>query len=76
MRNGFSIFLPYYKTDLIQNEIARTKDFFEKEILDGVLEANLEMRKKGIFLDIGSNIGNHTLYMFQKDLVRSADGFY
>lgn len=72
MRNGFRIYLPYYRTDLIQNEIARTKDFFEKEILESILKKALEKHNKGVFLDIGSNIGNHTLFMFQKNLVTFA----
>ena len=72
MRNGTRFYLPYYKTDLIQNEIARTQNFFEIDILDKVLKRTLEKHNKGAFLDIGSNIGNHTLYMFQKDLVSLA----
>lgn len=71
MRKGTSIFLPYYKTDLIQKGIARTKNFFEKDILDSVAKI-LPPPKKGIFLDIGSNIGNHTLYLFQNNLIQSA----
>ena len=71
MRKGTSIYLPYYKTDLIQKEIARTRNFFEKDILDTIAKA-LPTPRKGIFLDIGSNIGNHTLYLFQNDLIQSA----
>lgn len=71
MRSGIKIYLPYYKTDLIQKEIARTGDFFEKDILDTVVK-NHSFPKKGLFLDIGSNIGNHTLYLFQNNLIQSA----
>lgn len=71
MRKGTSIYLPYYKTDLIQKEIARTRNFFEKDILDTIAKM-LPSPRKGIFLDIGSNIGNHTLYLFQNNLIQSA----
>ena len=71
MRNGTNIYLPYFKTDLIQKEIARTGDFFEKDILDTVVRIH-PFSRKGLFLDIGSNIGNHTLYLFQKKLIQSA----
>lgn len=71
MRKGTSIYLPYYKTDLIQKEIARTRNFFEKDILDTIAKM-LPSPRKGIFLDIGSNIGNHTLYLFQNNLIQLA----
>ena len=73
MKNGIKIYIPYYKTDLIQKEIANTKNFYEVEILNTIFkQASFYTLKKGIFLDIGSNIGNHTLYCFSNDLIQFA----
>lgn len=72
MRNGTNIYLPYYKTDLIQKEIARTRDFFEHDILNTISKKSFNGNPQGIFLDIGSNIGNHTLFMFQNNLIQFA----
>lgn len=73
MNNGIKIFLPYYKTDLIQKEIANTKNFYEIEMLNSIFKQNdFYALKKGLLLDIGSNIGNHTLYFFQSNLIQSA----
>lgn len=70
---GTKVYLPYYKNDLIQKEIANTKDFYEVGMLDSLLNKGvLDSLKKGIFLDIGSNIGNHTLYFFQRAYIQSA----
>ena len=73
LKNGTKIYLPYYKTDLIQNEIAFSKNFYEVRTLDSLLdEKNLSIIKKGSFLDIGSNIGNHTLFFFQRGYIQFA----
>ena len=73
IKNGTKIYLPYYKTDLIQKEIAKTKNFYEIETLNSIFKHNDSCcLRKGIFLDIGSNIGNHTLYFFQNNLIQSA----
>lgn len=73
MKNGIKIYLPYYKTDLIQKEIANTKNFYEVEMLNSIFKQNDSYSlKKGILLDIGSNIGNHTLYFFKNNIIKSA----
>ena len=73
MKNGMRFFLPYYKTDLIQKEIAKTKNFYEVETLNSIFKHDDSYAsRKGIFLDIGSNIGNHTLYFFQNNLIQFA----
>lgn len=73
MKNGTKIYLPYYKTDLIQKEIANTKNFYEIETLNSIFKQNDSYSlKKGLLLDIGSNIGNHTLYFFQNNLIQTA----
>jgi len=62
-----SVFLPNFKVDYIQNTIFNTKNYFEKENLDfvckswrdGVIATAIKERS---VLDIGCNIGNHTLY--------------
>lgn len=70
LKNGIKIYLPYYKTDLIQREITNTKDFYEIEMLSSIFkQAFSNTLKKGVFLDIGSNIGNHTLYCFSNNLI-------
>lgn len=60
-------YLPYVKTDLIQNIIYRSGRYFESDNLDYVCkqwhEGVVEKRiAKSSVLDIGANIGNHTLY--------------
>lgn len=75
-KNGFifslpksktKFFLPNYKQDFIQNSITKTKNYFEYDNLDYITN---KWRQgaigKSIFnnvvLDIGTNIGNHTLF--------------
>lgn len=53
-------YVPLYKTDLIQRYIFERKKFFEQNILLELLEYLPE--KDAVILDIGANIGNHTLY--------------
>lgn len=38
MKNGIKFYNPYYKTDLIQKEIANTKNFYEVEILNTIFK--------------------------------------
>ena len=60
-------YLPYIMTDDIQKEILYKKNYFErndldfvfKEWHDGIIGKALS---EGAALDIGANIGNHTLY--------------
>ena len=60
-------FLPFIKTDEIQRCIFFGRRYYENDYLDylsdkwrnGVIGDNL---REGTFLDIGANIGNHSLY--------------
>lgn len=75
-KNGFifslpksktKFFLPNYKQDFIQNSITKTKNYFEYDNLDYITNKWKQGTiGKSIFnsivLDIGTNIGNHTLF--------------
>ena len=60
-------YIPYVRTDFIQRHIYRKKTYFEQDNLDfickkwndGIIEKTI---RKTLVLDIGANIGNHTLY--------------
>lgn len=62
-------YLPLYKTDYIQQRILTEKTYYEydalnficKEWKDGIVQRSIQ---NGCILDIGANIGNHTLYFF------------
>lgn len=64
-----SFYLPLYKTDYIQQEILTNANYYEYENLyyiskeweNGQLTSDI---KDGCLLDIGANIGNHTLFFF------------
>lgn len=64
-------YLPYYKKDWIQSIIYKTKEFYENGILHEVLfnfENGIIARNMPdtVTLDIGANIGNHTLFFLSK----------
>ncbi|WHA42580.1 FkbM family methyltransferase [Agrobacterium larrymoorei] len=50
-------------TDLIQAKISSTNDFYERPLLDIVGSIT---PADSVFLDVGANIGNHTLFMAAK----------
>lgn len=64
-------YLPLYETDLIQQTILVNDNYYESELLDyflfkwenGILSKKLE---NSAFCDIGSNIGNHSLFFLKK----------
>lgn len=64
-------YLPYIKTDIIQKSIYKYKNYFEFYSLDYICKKWMggaisnEIRDK-IILDIGTNIGNHTLYFLNE----------
>lgn len=60
-KNGgqFNMYLPQYETDYIQHWIVNYADFFEYDELERL--GRVVGQGKDI-LDIGANIGNHTLY--------------
>lgn len=70
MRKGLAksvFYIPYYRTDYIQSVIRRSKDYFERTNLDYVCKSWKQGSigkaiQENVVLDIGANIGNHTLY--------------
>ena len=48
--------------EALSDAIARDSDYFEKEILDYMAE---HYPQQDVILDIGANIGNHTVYFSQ-----------
>ena len=52
-------YVPNYPIDLIQSIIVDTKNFFEHDILQ---ELQPYIKKNAVILDIGANIGNHSVY--------------
>lgn len=64
---NINFYLPLCKTDFIQKHICLTNSFFEEEQLYWITNIALggaigRRIKGGCVLDIGANIGNHTLY--------------
>src|SRR3990167_2424357 len=48
-----------FKNDLITNGLRTTKNYYEFEMLE-FIRNNIE---RGVMVDVGANIGNHTLYL-------------
>lgn len=57
---NYRIFLPYQDTDYIQKKIANEKRPYELEML---VDIAARAERGDLILDIGANIGNHTLYL-------------
>jgi len=60
-------YLPYYKSEFIQQTIVSTGDYYDKSALGYVANVVMggavsKLIKGNYVLDIGANIGNHTLY--------------
>ena len=53
-------YVPYYPIDLIQRTLVETGKFFEHDSI--LAESDKYLNKNSIVLDLGANIGNHTLY--------------
>ncbi len=53
------MFLPNYDADLVQQCIYNSKSYFEQNFLEFV---DKYLNKNSTIIDIGANIGNHTLY--------------
>lgn len=58
VRNS-KFFVPNYDVDLVQSSINNSKNYFEFYFLEKLDEY---LPKNAIILDVGANIGNHTLY--------------
>jgi FkbM family methyltransferase len=57
--NDIKVFVPNYPIEAIQNYIVTNKNFYENAILQ-FLDKYIQPNSR--ILDIGSNIGNHSLY--------------
>ncbi len=63
---GVKFYLPEYRKDVVQKDIVMNADYYEA---DGLKRAKEYVMKKGEpvnALDIGANIGSHTLYFIKK----------
>lgn len=56
---GIRIYCPFFPWDLIQKLIVNENTFFEIEILERL---DVYIPPDAVILDIGANIGNHSLY--------------
>lgn len=64
-------YLPYYDKDLIQRHICNKRGYYEEDYLRFVTEKFLDGKigkdiQNHIALDIGSNIGNHSLFFLKE----------
>ncbi len=59
MTNGIKFYVPHFPYDSIQKIIVFYNDFFEINILKSL---DKYIPKNAVILDIGSNIGNHSVY--------------
>lgn len=57
---SYSIWLPDAETDYIQGKIAKDKQPYELEMLRDMAS---RLQPEDLVLDVGANIGNHTLYL-------------
>jgi len=60
---AYRILLPLSRTDLIQRSIARTGRPYEEAELEYI---GKRVKNRAVAVDVGANIGNHTLYLSQK----------
>lgn len=56
----YSIFLPNHESDYIQKKIMAEKKPYELQMLEDIQQ---RVQQDDLVLDIGANIGNHTLYI-------------
>ncbi len=61
-KEGCKFFLPD-RRDFIQQRIISRNDFYERERLE---ELKKYVKKSFVYLDIGANIGHHTIYFYKK----------
>jgi FkbM family methyltransferase len=59
LQNGIKLYCPLYPWDFIQEIIVNTDNFFEYSILT---QLRKYIPKGAIILDIGANIGNHSIF--------------
>ncbi|MDR0379944.1 MAG: FkbM family methyltransferase [Candidatus Accumulibacter sp.] len=56
---GVKFHVPMYPTDLIQSVLVERRRFFEQDILD---DLSRYIPEAAVILDVGANIGNHSVY--------------
>lgn len=61
--DDFLFYVPNYPVDFVQSCIVDNDKFFEEDIL---LELDQYINNNSVILDIGANIGNHSLYWSKK----------
>lgn len=59
MPNSIKMYCPLYPWDVIQRTIVNTSNFFEQDILYRLLKY---LPKNATILDVGANIGNHSVF--------------
>ena len=68
--SNIKFYLPYYNKDFIQKHIAQTQNFYELDFLEHICTIKNGIVNKaihnGLVLDIGANIGNHTIFFLTK----------
>lgn len=57
--NGIKFFCPLYPWDIFQRDIVNRSDFVESDML---YELNKYIPNRAVILDIGANIGNHSVF--------------
>ena len=64
--SNIKFYLPYYSKDSIQKHIAQTQNFYELDYLNHICTIKngiiTNAVQDGLVLDIGANIGNHTIF--------------
>ena len=69
--NKSVLFSNLLENDYIFKTISGEKDFYESELLDWLLVIYID---EGSFIDVGANIGNHTIF-FSKIMERRCYSF-
>ena len=68
--SNIKFYLPYYSKDSIQKHIAQTQNFYELDFLNHICTIKngivTNAVQDGLVLDIGANIGNHTIFFLTK----------
>lgn len=60
-KGDVQLYIPRYEYDELQHEIAVRHDFYERKELD-YLQKKYNITSNTVVLDIGANIGNHTVF--------------
>lgn len=72
LQDGTKIYAPNMMEDHIQRRLALNLDFYEKEILG---ELDEYFPENATILDVGANIGNHSLYWCSKKSAKKVYAF-